>query len=305
MIETFTGQNHFALQRALRERVESFIAEHGELAFEQLDGQETTLDRIQEAISSLPFLAVRKLVVIQSPSSNKQFQAWILEDTPQIPEVVTVIFVEPNPDKRSKYYKWLKAQTRCTEFAPLDERGLATWASTYAREHGARLEARDANYLIQRIGLDQIRLASEIDKLTLGQTTIDRNHIDALTEPTPQSKIFDLLEAAFSGNAQQVMDLYADQRAQKVEPQEIIAMLGWQLRQIALAKAAGSKHDLVREAKLSPYGAKKAVRIAHSLSLTDLKQFIANLTELDVKSKRQTIHLDQALRTYLLQLHVR
>ena len=123
-----------------------------------------------------------------------------------------------------------------------------------------------------------------------------------MTEQLPQSKIFDLLDAAFAGQQQRALALYHEQRALRVEPQEILAMIGWQLRHIALAKTAQG-HDLVREGKLSPYGAQKAQRVASRLTLTELKRLVSDLTNLDVRSKSVTFDLDSALTVYILSLN--
>ena len=86
-------------------------------------------------------------------------------------------------------------------------------------------------------------LANELEKLLTYQPKITRDNIELLTEKTPQSKVFDLLDAAFSGNKKRALELYADQRAQKVEPQAIMAMMAWQLKLLALAKIGGSREQ--------------------------------------------------------------
>ena len=306
MITVLGGVNRFGVQLELHRIVDAFVAEHGDMALERLDGETASYERMAEAVQSLPFLAAKKLVVLTEPSANKQFVEQAETLLADVPESTELVLVEHKLDKRSSYYKFLKKLPGFKEFPELDVRGLTNWATSYVKEKGGKLSARDADYLINRIGINQQRLASELDKLLLVSETIDRASIDELTEPTPQSKIFDLLDAAFNGQAKRAMELYADQRAQRVEPQEILAMVGWQLRQVALAKSAvqrsGTKHDLVGEGKMSPYGATKAKRLAARLTLAEVKQLVADLVELDAKSKRTSINLDQALKHYLLKL---
>src|SRR5207302_5372047 len=103
------------------------------------------------------------------------------------------------------------------------------WLSETAKARNATLNPSDASYLVERVGLNQQLLANELDKLLLYNPQITRSSIDQLTDPTPQSTVFQLLEAAFAGRTKQALDLYAEQRGLKVEPQQIIAMLAWQL----------------------------------------------------------------------------
>ena len=282
--------------------VQAFVNEYGDMALEHLDGEEISYDRIAEAVQSLPFLASKKLVVLHTPSAQKQFIEQADTLLSDIPEITDIVIVEPKIDKRTAYYKWLKKNTDFKECNELDSRGLVPWAVQYAKERGGELSLSDAAYLIDRIGIDQERLSNEIQKLVLSGSKITRETIDIMTEQTPQSKIFDLLDAAFSGQTKKALDLYAEQRTMKVEPQEILAMIGWQLRQVALAKTAGANHDLVREGKVSPYSANKAKAIANRLTLQQLKELIQGIVSIDARSKRQPIDLDEALQTYILQI---
>lgn len=300
MITVLAGTNSFALRQKRDEMVRSFIDEHGDLALDRVDGEEADFDRINEALHSLPFLAARKLVVLDQPGLNREFAEGVGEVFADLPEITDVLVVEPKPDKRTAYYKWLKKNTDFHELVELDERGLAKWAVAYAKGQGASLMPPDAQYLVGRVGLNQQRLAHELDKLLL-HGDITRETIDALTDVSPHSKIFDLLDAAFNGRAERAIELYQEQRTMRVEPQEILAMVGWQLRQVALAKTA-TGHDLVREGKVSPYGARKAQAIASRLTLVRLKQLVHDLVVLDARSKRQPLDLDEALQNYILNL---
>lgn len=302
MIIVLAGANSFMLRTELTKIVQGFIGEHGDMALEQLDGEEASYERINEAVQSLPFLAPKKLVVLHTPSAQKQFVEQAEALLADIPESTDIVIVEPKLDKRTGYYKWFKKNTDFKECSELDSRSLTPWAVQYAKEQGGGLSLSDAAYLIDRIGASQERLSNEIQKLILSGDTITRESIDTMTEPTPQSKIFDLLDAAFTGQAKKALNLYAEQREMKVEPQEILAMIGWQLRQVALAKTAGTKHDLVKEGRVSPYSANKAKAIASRLTLQRLKELVQGLVIIDARSKRQPIDLDEALQAYILKL---
>lgn len=305
MITTLSGENAFGLRHALRQAIAQFVAAYGDLALEQFDGEETEAPVVAGALTALPFLAARKLVVLRGFATNKQFVETAAELLANVPETTDVLVVEPKLDKRSSYYKWLKAHTDFQEFAMLDERALAAWAVEYAASRGATLGRSDASWLIARVGDNQQRLAHELEKLTIAAgSAITRAHIEQLTEATPQSKIFDLIDAALAGDTRRAAELYREQRALKVEPPQIIAMLGWQLHILLLLKTAGQRtpDQIARDAKLSPFVVRKNSTIARRLSLTRLKSLVARLADLDARSKRQTLDLDEALQNYLVEI---
>lgn len=304
MIVTLTGEDSFGLRVCLRELVSAFEVAHGDMAIERLSGSDASYERIQESLTALPFLSGRKMVVLREGSANKQFAEHVETLLAAIPDTTDVVLVEPKLDKRGAYYKLLKKTTDFREFAKMDEPGLVQWLVTTAKEQGGSLTAPDAHFLVERTGADKQLLASELDKLLLYDAQVNRQTIELLTEPSPQSSIFELLEAAFAGHAKRALELYREQRAQKVDTGRIIAMLTWQLWVVALIQAARDTQPdgVARGAKLSPYTVRKSAAIARELSPNRLRQLVRELATLAARAKRERIDLDEALQHFLLTL---
>lgn len=304
MIITLAGTNSFSLGNELRKLTTEYVKIQGDMGLERLDGEEASFERIQEALTSLPFLATSKMVVLKKPSANKLFVQNAERLLLELPETTTLILVEPKPDKRSSYYKFIKKSTDYHEFNEHDNQGLAKWLMSAAAAQGGSISQADASYMVDRLGLNQQMLNSELEKLLLYNKSITRQAIDLLTERTPQSTIFELIEAAFAGNNQRTMHIYNEQRAQKVEPPQIIAMLTWQLHILALVKTAEqrSPQAIASAAKLSPYVVQKSAIIARRLGAQKLKDDIKKLLALDLRLKKETVNADDALTSYLLHL---
>lgn len=301
---TITGANDFARQQALRTLVEAFVAQHGDMAVERLDGEETTTDRLRESVESLPFLTTRKLVILRGPSKQKLFTENIGSILEAVAETTDLIIVEPKLDKRSVYYKTLRQQTDFRDFPELDGQNVAKWVTTYTKEQGRTITAADARFLVDRVGVNQRLLQSEIDKLAYISPNITRQTIEALTEPTPQSTVFELLDAAFSGNPARALELYREQRALKVEPLAIMAMLVWQMHIITVVKAAGTQgsDEIARAAKLSPFVVRKTQQITRKLTSKQIKTLVRDLLALDIRLKTTAIDTDEAVEHYLLKI---
>lgn len=304
MIVTLTGGNDFLRTHELAALAAAFVAEHGDMAVERLDGEETPADRLRESVESLPFLTPRKLVILREPSRQKAFAEQIEAVLAVVADSTDLILVEPKLDKRLAYYKTLKKQTDFREFAELDTVGLASWASQYAAEQGGQLSPTDARRLLDRVGSNQQLLKSELDKLLQYDPHITGQSIELLVERLPQSTVFELLDAAFAGNHERALQLYHEQRALKVEPLAILAMLVWQLHVLAVVKAAGqrSPDDIARGAKLSPFVVRKSQHITHRLSGPQLKSLLADLLNIDVRLKTTAIDPDEALQLFFLKV---
>jgi len=304
MVVTITGTNDHLRRDALTALIAAFEAEHGAMAIERLDGEESTADRMRESVLSLPFLSPRKLVVLREPGKQKEFSDALVDLLSDMPETTDLIIYEPKLDKRASYFKTLKKSTDYREFGELDASNLAAWAVTYAKEQGGKLGLSDARTIIDRLGPSQQLIKSELDKVLAYNQVITKQTIDLLIDPLPQSTVFELLDAAFQSNADRTFTLYQEQRSLKVEPQAIIAMLAWQLHILAIVKA-GEKHgtdSIAKAAKLNPYVVRKSLGLAKRLSYGRIKELISKLLTLDTQLKSTAIDADEALRLFLLEL---
>jgi DNA polymerase III subunit delta len=304
MITTLTGSNRFLIDQALKTRLDKFIAEHGDLTVEHIDGEEADYQAIYDSVNNLPFLASKKLTILRNGSANKDFVELAEKLMANLSETNELILLETKLDKRSSLYKLLKTKTGYHELDDLAGPELAAWLVGQIKAAGGEISLSDANYLIDLAGNSQTKLTNEAVKLVNYQPKVDRTSIDLLIEPVPQSTIFQLVDAVFSSNPSRALKIYDSQRQQKVEPQQIIAMLAWQLHILALIKSATPKApaEIAREAKLNPFVVNKSLQLAKALSWPRLKAIIKQLYELDVSSKTKTIDSDDAIRYFILSI---
>ncbi|HTE57495.1 MAG TPA: DNA polymerase III subunit delta [Verrucomicrobiae bacterium] len=304
MIRVLTGDNTFTLRSELNRLVDAFVADYTDMGLERLDGEEISYDRIREALQSLPFLASKKMVLLQRPSANKEFLEKATQLLDGVPETTDVLIVEPKLDKRLSYYKFLKKNSDYKEFTELDENGLSSWLVQQAQLQGSTLKKEDARYLVQRVGIHQQLLSSELLKLLTYDPQISKQTIDLLTNLTPQSTIFELLDAALAGRTKQALGLYQEQRGMKVEPQQIMAMLAWQLHILAVVKVAGSRdaNTIAKEARLNPYVVRKTQGLVQRMPLSQIKKLVHHACILDTRLKSEPIDADEALQHLIMTI---
>lgn len=304
MITTLAGDDIFALKAELKRLTSDFVREHGDLSLERLDGDEVTSAQILDALHGTSFLVDAKMVVVQSLAPHKELFETLDKISENIPATTAVILVEEKPDKRAKYYKSLQKNTTYKDFSRAQERDLPGWVFEQAKTRGGEISRGDANYLVARVGTDKSLLANELEKLITNDPKISRAQIDMLCEPLPQSTVFQLLDAAFAGDAKKTMEIYADQRKQRVEPMAIIGMIAWQLNILAVVKTGGNMppEEIAKAAKLNPFVVRKSQSITRNLSLAELKKLVHDCLELDARLKREPLNADDALQNLLLQI---
>ncbi len=305
MITTLTGANAYLVKTELGRVVQAFVAEHGDLALERFEGSELSFETLRDAVQGLPFLAARKLVVVQDVNANKELTERFDQVVGLTGETTDLVIVETKLDKRSAYYKLLKSKTDYRELAELDERALGRWLVSEAEARGGSLQHRDAQLMVDRIGPNQMMLSGELDKVLSYNPVVTADTIRLLVEPTPQSSIFDLLDAAFRGDTAKALALYEDQRRQKVEPQQILAMFAWQLHILAVVKAGGqrSPEEIAKQAKLNPFVVRKTQGLTGFLTLPQIKRLVTRVTDIDRRLKGEALDADEAISFVLLTVH--
>jgi|SRR5579885_1341802 len=300
---TLTGSNFYQLNDELLRLKTKFVQKYGDINIENLD-EETEVDTLISSVQALPFLAEKRLLIVKNLGAKKALAERIDEVLDNVSEATELVIVEPKIDKRFSYYKTLKTKTVFREFGELNEPQLISWLIDAAKQQNGSLSRTDAGYLVQRVGPNQQLLAQELSKLLLYNPNISRTSIDELVEPTPQSSVFELLDAAFQGQTKKVVALYEEQRAMKVEPLNILAMIAWQLHALAIVKTAGKRSDaeIAQAASLNPFVVRKSQTIAKSLALSRLKQLIAETLALDTRLKSESIDPDEAMLQLLLSI---
>lgn len=305
MIKVLVGTNWFGLKAELDNMVREFVKAHTELGLERIDASEVSFEQVVGAVESLPFLTSRKMVVVfglsstPSPADDAEILFRKLNDTTDL------IIVEPKVDKRGSYYKLLKQQAGFCEYNELDQAALVAWVQGTVTEKSGKITASNARYLVERVGLNQTKVALEIDKLVAYSPEISRQTIENLTEETPTATIFNLIDNAFSGRIDRAIEIYASQRAQKVEPQAIFAMLVWQMHIVSLVARApkdARAEGIAKDAGLNPYVVQKSQSIAKKMGVQKVSDTLHLLRDIDVNSKTKTINFDDALRFFIVSL---
>jgi DNA polymerase-3 subunit delta len=303
MVYTYTGKNSFALQNELKRVVSEFQEKHGDFAIERLDASEADVDTLLQSVQGTPFLSSKKLVVITNISTNSQATDRIEELLERSLDENEIYLVDQKLDKRKSYFKFLKKQTKLHEFKDMQPIELPKWIEHEVADSKGKISRKDAQLLVDRVGQDQMMLSQEIRKLLLHGPHITEESIKNLTDESLQSSIFTLLDEAFRGNGKEAIKLYSQQRRARVEPVYIVAMLTWQLQNVALAIYADPQTEsTLQGAGVSPYNARKSLSLARNISKRELQKYVVALSELDGKLKSSAIDADAAIELYLLKL---
>ncbi len=184
----FTGENAFALRQEKSRWVVQFTAKHGAENALQIDGSSVSLRAFLDEVSASPFIAGKRLVVVQGvPRLSKEEMQVLLQSVH--PDCV-LLFTDPAPDKRLGGLKHLLTIATVKEFAPVRGKMLQEWMQRECAQRGSALEPAAADLLLQTVGENQDMLVQELDKLALTGKSISSEHVRLLAVPSGDQEVW-------------------------------------------------------------------------------------------------------------------
>ena len=250
---------------------------------------------IIEICDTLPFFSERRVVVIEDSNFFKEKRERITEYIKNIPDYLTVIFVETNVDKRGVLYKTVVKAGMAVEFSRLSEKELSDWLLVKLKKSGKKIRRPEMELFLSYVGDDAGTAECEMEKLIcyLGEREeIRREDIENICVQGLENRIFDMLTDMTMGRRKKALDEYRDLLLMKEEPMRILYMMGrqyYQLLKIKELSAAGMGEKRIAEAaKIHPYAVKKALPVSRHYTAEELREIIEEFvqTEEDVKTGR-------------------
>lgn len=309
MILFLYGKDTFRSRRQLKEIIAKFRKDRDPqgLNVVRLDAAKKTPGEILEQLLASPFLAERRMVVIEGllESKHKEFMGEILEriEDGKLPESNVVVFWEGNDKFKTKNAKALLDRLGQEKFAQhyelLEGSTLSTWVGSEVAERGGAIDRQSVQYLVQHVGNDMWRLHSLIDQLVSYKTSIALADVQLFLDEKADDNIFNLVDAIIGGKTKQVYKMIQQQYAIGEDAQYIFAMLLRQfrilleLRDLHERGELGPSDAVAKELGHHPFVVKKSLPLVKKYSMSQLKLAYNGLLEMDVKTK--TGQADQQL----------
>jgi DNA polymerase-3 subunit delta len=290
-----TGPNTYEMQQWLHEQRATFAEQHGTDSVERYEAADIDPNRLPDLLQGGSLFAAKRHVTLYSPSQSKAVADGLAQILDGVSDDIDLVLVEAKPDKRQRWYKTVKQSYTIKEFNQKSVGELKRWATAYAKQHDITIPDQPLQLLLRRVGDDQWRLASELDKLALRGTEITSDDIELMVEPTIQESIFDLLEQVVRGQTDGAVQLYQDLRKGELDPHQFVSMLAWQINIMLIVKLNERKsdRDIASAAKLAPFVVSKTKRLVKSLTRQQIIAIADATLEADIAMKKTRANAEQ------------
>lgn len=312
MIIFLYGPDTFRSRQKLKQVKEKFIKEvdKSALNIEILDGQKLEVQEFEKAVSSPPFLAKKRMVIIEdliSKNRGQKIQKEILEALKKDSLKDTVIIFwesEPAAGKKSRpkisakrsslLLSRLKKEKLAQEFNLLGQSAVYRWTGREIAARGGKIKPAALKLLTDLVGNDLWQMNSEIEKLIafVKNKEIDVPDIENLVKNKLDEDIFKLTDALGLKNKSLALKLISDQLKSGTAPTALLSKIIWQFKNLLLVKGFIEKNGqgysnqrLGFQVGLHPFVIQKTSRQIGNHDLNNLKKIYNHLLKIDFQIK--------------------
>jgi len=257
------------------------------------------MDAVAEALFASPFLAEKKMVILEgfldAPADIQDKLKDMLTRKPA--STIVVLFEDATAEDlaKSPLFSLLKAQEYTSECAPLTPAQAAAFAVEEAKSQGVTLTRRGAEELAVRTGSDSWQINLELQKVTAyaaakGLPQADEKVVAHLVSGEHEESVFGFVDACLEGRTGEAAKMLGGLLASGAAELQIISLLQRQFRLIIgahdlLSRGVRDKNAVAAKLGVHPFPAGKAMAAAKKFSRELLDRRFAELVEMERKCK--------------------
>ncbi len=327
MLHVFVGEDDFSIRQALEE-IKKGIGDPTALMTNTtvLDGRQVTIEQMRSACETVPFLADKRLVVVEgllerfeskaknsrkkSSRQNDQEEYRAIADAiKRLPAFTELVLIGGRINDRNPLLHELSALARVKTFPLLKEPQLRLWIERRVAGAGGSIEPRAINLLIRFVGNDLWTMANEVDKLVLftGGRRIEEADVRAVVSYAQEASVFAMVDAILEFRVGTAQELLQQLLKHGMAPAQLLVMLSRQVRiifQIKEMRGKGrSRGDIQMKLGLtSDFVLRKAWEQADKYSPVRLREVYHKLLETDLAIKTGKLDGELAFNILIVEL---
>jgi len=304
-----------------RETLAELMARMGDPSMLELNttrfGAALDVGQLRQACDSIPFLAKRRVVIVEdalSQSSTRNLVDQLIDYLPNLPESTRLFFLESQPLRRnSRLLRFAEEQENgyVREFSRPEGRALERWVAQRAEEKGGALTPRAVHLLITSIGSELAVLDNEIEKLVLysgDDGPVSEEDVERLCPYVAEASIFDMVDALGNRDGRSAAILLQRKVNEGADPFFLFAMIVRQFRLLIQVKELALDGQrppaIAKSAGIHSFVAGKLHQQSQQFSLEQLEHIYAHLLEIDVSVKTGQNDMLTALNLFVAGLAV-
>jgi len=328
LLYILTGEDDYSINRSLEEIKES-LGDPELLAVNTttLTGQQVTLSQLWTIGETLPFLAEKRLVIVNgllerfesrskpgrkktsAKSEPKNDYKDIAGHISNLPESTILVLVDGNVKPNNPLLKELAGKGEVRSFPWLRGERLNRWIEKRVEVEGGSISRQTVGLLARTVGSNLWTMSNEIKKLVLfaAGRCIEEEDVESLVSHAQQASVFNMVDAVLELKANMAEQILQQLLQTGTAPAYLLVMLSRQVRLIVQAKVLRNQKKTRAEmqSKLglaSDFAFNKTLELADRYTLARLKEVYHQLLDADLSIKTGKYDGELALNILIAEL---
>lgn len=263
-----------------------------------IDAAESTMERIKDAIGTLPFMGGKRLAVVRNfdklKGSGTGSGLLSFFENPD-PSIVTVITAS-TLDRKKKLHARLYQSAEVVEMKIRNAREAAAWITKKAQSLNKTIEPKAVDCLLERVGTHLGNLHNEMEKaaaFTGKRNRITEEDLRELVGDLQIDSVFALAEAVGEKNLEKALKCLKNILTHGSHPLAVMGMLARQFRMIWQTKTLVDQQTapprIAKAIGAPPYFIDKYIRQSGKFSEEELTLNFRRIKTLDKTLKSSDI----------------
>lgn len=294
-------------------------------------GRSAKPDELMAACDTVPFLAERRLVLVEGllsaheasrrPARSGRARAksiaeeerwpWtgFVEHVQHLPETTELVLVDDDLREGSRLLTELQPYAELHYFPLMEREALVHWVSERVRARRASIQPRAAAVLVETVGGNLWQMNNEVEKLTLFayDRPIEVSDVRRMVSVAPTGTVFQLVDAVMAGQSNDALWLVRLLMDGGAAGPYLLTMLARQFRQLVLAqdllRSGVQRGEIARRLEIrSDRALMRVLEQARRLAPARLEAGYERLLEADLNIKRGIQDEETALELLVAEL---
>lgn len=309
MLFILYGEDEFSLREGL-DKIRNELGDNELIATNTtlLQGQQLTLEQLSTTCNALPFLAPKRLVIVEGllnrfeqPDSGKgkrlhssDTSGWQLfkDCIGRMPDTTVLMLIDSRLRSDNPMLVGLKSQAKVIEFKSLRGDELRTWVQARVAKIGCTISPKALRLLSDLIGSNLQLLSMEIDKLCLYAQgrKIEESDVKSLVAEAKEFSVFEMVDAILERRTDEATRLLHRLEEEGSAAPYLLFMITRQFRMVLQAKDLLQRHCKSDDMKHTlginkDFVLQKTLKQAKAYSMGRLKEIYQRLLDADVSIK--------------------
>ena len=302
------GEEKYLILQYKKKLLEALVSPGDNMNFSSFEGKDINPGEIIDLAETMPFLAEKRVLLIENSGFFKKGCEELAEYILNIPQTTVLIFVEDEVDGKVKLTKNLKKAGYDACINTVEDNLLTKWILGRVKKDGKVMTEAAFQRFLQKTGKNMDNIDKELEKLLsycLEKNSIEVGDVEAVVIEQIEEKLFDMVDKIAMHQQKEALELYYNLLELNEAPMRILYNISKHFQTLASVKVLtgqgyGNK-DIAAKTGCKDWAVKKYQNQNRNFSLSLLKRLVEMGVVYETDVKQGNLNDRMAVELFIVQ----